>query len=219
VSTAYNPLDRINLARSVELTLEQQACCRLPIEPFVGAGLYALYYTGSFPSYQPISGPRCLIPIYVGRAQPAGSRTGLVDLAAEAGPALWNRINDHVKSIEAATNLDLADFRVRYLVVEDIFIAMGEALLIQKYRPLWNVHLSGFGLHAPGSRRHGGDRSEWDELHPGRPWYEYMVSVRSPAELRRKLKMAFDEGRAATRGHLPASALPTESADVTETLE
>jgi len=149
----YNPLDRINLARSVELTLLQQSCQPMPLEEFFnGAGVYALYYHGSLASYRRIASPECRVPIYVGKAVPAGSRRGLVDLSATIGPVLYNRISDHSESIESARNLSIKDFSVRYLVVDDIFIAMGEALMIQQFRPLWNVVVSGFGLHDPGAR-------------------------------------------------------------------
>lgn len=177
----YNPLERVNLARSVEATLLQQPLRELPLaEPFVGAGLYALYYAGPFPAYQPISSPDFEIPIYVGKADPPGSRKGLVDPGSSSGPVLFKRIADHAKSIMAAENLEVSDFRVRYLVVEDIFIGMAEQLLIQQFRPLWNVYVSGFGLHDPGSGRYGSERSEWDEMHPGRPWYSKMTQATTP---------------------------------------
>jgi hypothetical protein len=48
----YNPLDRVNLARSVERALLAEPLSMLPLlEPFAGAGLYALYYLGDFPAY------------------------------------------------------------------------------------------------------------------------------------------------------------------------
>lgn len=221
--TPYNPLDRINLARSVEATLLQQPCLTLPLtDVFSGAGLYAVYYTGPFKPYRPISSPDCSIPIYVGKADPAGARRGLIDPSAAVGTVLWKRIDDHAKSIDDAKNLHLRDFRVRYLVVEDIFIGMGEAMLIQQFRPLWNVHLSGFGLHDPGSRRHGGNRSEWDQLHPGRPWQPRMRRVTTSTAIQRRIKEAFKSGSAATldqpaTGSLAASEVQVEIPDAPET--
>src|SRR5204863_1296709 len=108
----------------------------------------------------------------------------------------------HAWSVDAATNLHVEDFRVRYLVVEDIFIGMAEQLLIQQFRPLWNVHLSGFGLHDPGRRRYGGNRSEWDELHPGRPWQPHMRRVTSARQLKSNIRAAFRSGEAATVTHM-----------------
>lgn len=52
----YNPLDKLNLARSIETELLGR-----PKQPFAdlagvaGAGVYAIYYTGSFPAYAPIA--------------------------------------------------------------------------------------------------------------------------------------------------------------------
>jgi hypothetical protein len=205
----YNPLDRRNLARSVEVTLLQRPALPLPLaSPFDGAGLYAIYYAGRFPAYRQISSPHCMIPIYVGKADPAGARRGLVDAADKVGPVLWKRIDDHSKSIAAADNLVIGDFRVRYLVVEDIFIGMGEQLLIQQFRPLWNVHVSGFGLHDPGSRRHGGNRSEWDELHPGRSWQPHMRQVTTPEQITAKVLAAFKSGQAATTGGMATTSPP-----------
>jgi hypothetical protein len=206
----YNPLARINLARSVESTLLQQRCLELPLtEVFNGAGLYAIYYSGFFAAYAPISSTRCKVPIYVGKADPAGARKGLADQSLGVGPVLFNRIADHSGSIAAVRNLRLEDFRVRYLIVEDIFIGMAEQLLIQQFRPLWNVHVSGFGLHDPGRRRHGGNRSEWDELHPGRPWHQHMRPVTSGAAIRSKIAGSFASGDAATLSQAASSAPPT----------
>jgi hypothetical protein len=69
-------------------------------------------------------------------------------------------------------NLDIADFSVRWLVVEDIWIPLGESALIRRYRPVWNALVDGFGNHDPGAGRIAGIRSRWDTLHSGRPWSE-----------------------------------------------
>ncbi len=210
----YNPLERLNLARSVEATLLQQPLRALPLTtPFSGAGLYAIYYSGPFPAYQPISSSDYRVPIYVGKADPKGARTGLVDPSATAGPVLFGRISDHTKSIIAAENLEIADFRLRYLVVEDIFIGMGEQLLIQQFKPLWNVHVSGFGLHDPGAGRHGSERSEWDEMHPGRSWYPKMVRAKTPEEITAKIAVALSSGAAATSDQLADTAPPAEDVE------
>ena len=68
------------------------------------------------------------------------------------------------------TNLDLADFSCRFLEVDDIWIPLGESLLIQFYRPLWNSVVDGFGNHDPGGGRYKGASPSWDTLHPGRHW-------------------------------------------------
>jgi hypothetical protein len=53
---AYNPLDKRNLGVSVADALLAKALGPLPPEePFIGAGVYAIYYTGGFPAYGQIS--------------------------------------------------------------------------------------------------------------------------------------------------------------------
>jgi hypothetical protein len=59
----------------------------------------------------------------------------------------------------------------RYLVVDDVWIPLGEALLIERYKPIWNqAILNGFGNHDQGATRRQARRSAWDTLHEGRPW-------------------------------------------------
>jgi hypothetical protein len=171
----YNPLDKRNLGASVaEALLEYPPVSLGEIRPFTGAGLYAIYYTGDFFAYRRIAernrDGRLEWPIYVGEAMPKGGRKGAEHPDAPAGPALFKRLTDHGKSIEAAVNLSIEDFPCRYLVVEEIFIALGEALLIAKFAPIWNKIIDGFGNHNPGKGRHAGMRPRWDVLHPGRPW-------------------------------------------------
>ncbi len=69
-----------------------------------------------------------------------------------------------------ATNLKIEDFHCRYLVLDDIWIPLGESLIISRFQPLWNLCLEGFGNHDPGAGRYGGKRPRWDEIHPGREW-------------------------------------------------
>ena len=144
-----------------------------PMRPFVGAGVYAISYSGALELYAPTAG----LPIYVGKAVPRGGRIGGFDLGADAGPVLFNRIREHARSLEQV-GLPLGDFRCRYLVVEDIWVPLAEHLMIANYRPLWNHVVSGFGNHDPGSTRYNQARPLWDELHPGRPWAARM----QPAE-------------------------------------
>jgi hypothetical protein len=64
----------------------------------------------------------------------------------------------------------LGDFQCRYLVVDEIFIPLGESALIARYAPVWNTIVDGFGNHKPGGGREKGVRPRWDVLHPGRKW-------------------------------------------------
>lgn len=187
----YNPLDRRNLGRSVEYALLIQDPVPLSgLTSFSGAGIYAIYYNGPFDLYQPISEPECRVPIYVGKADVPGARRGLVT-SGYSGAALWARLAQHAESVRRANNLELDDFLCRYLPVDDIWIPLGESLMISNFRPLWNVVIDGFGLHDPGSRRHGGTRSEWDELHPGRPWYDRMTPRSEPESIITKVVRHF----------------------------
>jgi hypothetical protein len=57
-----------------------------------------------------------------------------------------------------------------------------ESALIRKYKPLWNTYVDGFGIHAPGKGRARQQVSEWDSIHPGRPFVEKMESEGRPIE-------------------------------------
>ncbi|MFM8220786.1 MAG: Eco29kI family restriction endonuclease, partial [Planctomycetaceae bacterium] len=132
------------------------------------------------------------IPIYVGKAIPPGNRRGVIDPRAKIGDPLFKRLKEHAESIRCCGNLDVADFDCRYLVVDDVWIPLGESLLIQSFRPVWNVALDGFGNHDPGGGRRGQKRSPWDTLHPGRPWARKLVDgEKTEAILRREVRQYF----------------------------
>ena len=138
-----------------------------------------------FPAYEAIA--KCNIdgqfnaPIYVGKAVPKGARKG-GDLEAIPGKVLFNRLTQHARSIDEATNLKTDDFHCRFLVVDDIWIPLGESLLIAKFDPLWNKLIDGFGNHDPGKGRHAGLRPRWDVLHPGRSWADRCQTRKETAE-------------------------------------
>ncbi len=184
----YNPLDKKNLGVSVrDAMLAQPISPMPPNEPFVGAGIYAIYYSGTFPPYQRITAANANDaweqPIYVGKAIPAGARRGGLGLDAPAGNVLFRRLQEHADSIAQAPNLNLADFACRFLVVDDIWIPLGESLLIESFRPLWNRVVDGFGNHTPGEGRFNQRRSAWDVIHPGRPWAERCQPGRLEADI------------------------------------
>jgi hypothetical protein len=172
--TPYNPLDKFNLARSIESELLDQPGQPLSeIDKIAGAGVYAIYYRGPFRAYAPLvqvlpHGNEHR-PIYVGKAIPKGGRKGgLVADASSGGRALASRLKGHANSITEALNLDLADFSVRHLVVDDVWIPLGENMLIESFRPVWNIALDGFGNKDAGIRRAAQYKSQWDIVHPGR---------------------------------------------------
>lgn len=171
----FNPLNKKNLGFSVaEAMLQKEAEPLPPASSFLGAGVYALYYIGDFPAYRAIAeknkNNKFDCPIYVGKAVPKGARKGGFGLDAAPGRVLYNRLCEHADTIAQAKNLKLDDFRCRYLTVDDIWIPLGESLLIEMFSPLWNKILDGFGIHDPGGGRKGQKVSQWDTLHPGRSW-------------------------------------------------
>lgn len=173
--TPYNPLDKINLGGSVaDAMLESVAHPLSELEPFNGAGIYAIYYTGDFEAYSILAAKnkngKFEAPIYVGKAVPPGARKGNFGLDSTPSPALYKRLQEHAESIHAAENLKIEDFFFRFLVVDDIWIPLGESLLIAKFAPIWNKLIDGFGNHDPGKGRYQQMRSKWDTLHPGRTW-------------------------------------------------
>ena len=165
----YNPLDKTNLGTSVATALLEE-----PVRPLadckgiVGAGIYAIYYVGGFPLYAPVraanQGNEFSQPIYVGKAIPKGGRKGGLGKDASRGKALSSRLGQHGTSISQSSNLDLSDFSFRYLVVDDIWIPLGENMLIELFKPVWNMVVDGFGNKDPVRRRATQHRSSWDVL-------------------------------------------------------
>ena len=51
----FNPLDKRNLGESVADALLDTDAQSLPPIPFIGAGVYAIYYTGSFSAYEQLA--------------------------------------------------------------------------------------------------------------------------------------------------------------------
>lgn len=175
----YNPLAKANLGESVA-----DALMRGPVRSLretghlLGAGVYAIYYVGGFAAYAPIAARNANStfeqPIYVGKAVPKGARKGGTGFDAGKGNALRNRLREHAASIDEASNLDLSDFHYRALTVDDIWIPLGENVVIEKFQPLWNRVIDGFGNKTPGERRAMQKRSSWDVLHPGRKFVEQL---------------------------------------------
>ncbi|HTU09724.1 MAG TPA: Eco29kI family restriction endonuclease [Allosphingosinicella sp.] len=169
----YNPLDKVNLARSIEGELLSRRPEPLSaVDEIKGAGIYVIYYAGQFGPYGAI---RCdaqndvfHTPIYVGKAIPKGGRKGGLTKDSGRSTALRDRLKQHAASVDEAGNLELADFWVRHLVVDDIWIPLGENMLIETFQPVWNRAIDGFGNKDPGRRRANQFRSPWDILHRGR---------------------------------------------------
>jgi hypothetical protein len=202
---SYNPLDKINLAKSIEIELLQRPADPLSaVDHIEGAGVYVIYYSGIFPAYAPIAKENqdglFKLPIYVGKAIPKGGRKGglNVDFAA-TGRALADRLRQHASSISEALNLELSDFHVRHLTVDDIWIPLGENVLIETFRPIWNRALDGFGNKDPGNRRATQYKSPWDVLHPGRQFAVKLADSPATPELLMQRIDDYWAGRALTK--------------------
>lgn len=169
----YNPLKKENLARSIEIAVLKSAVDPMTkLDHIVGAGVYVIYYTGPYPAYAGIasanSGGAFTRPIYIGKAIPKGGRKGGLTKDSSTGTAIRSRLAQHAASIKETSNLDLADFHVRHLVVDDIWIPLGENMLIETFKPVWNQAIDGYGNKTPGRGRELQAKSMWDMLHPGR---------------------------------------------------
>ena len=168
--TPFNPLDKRHLGESVASAMLQSQIHKKKKKKFKGAGIYAIYYDAYRNLAQANRDNQFSRPIYVGKAVPPGARKGGFGLGGDPGTALYKRLTEHFESVKAAENLNESDFFCRYLVVDDIWIPLAESLLIEKFQPVWNRVLDGFGNHDPGSGRYAQQKSPWDELHPGREW-------------------------------------------------
>lgn len=216
----YNPLQKKNLAESiVRAILEQPPRPLSRTEDLGGAGVYIIYYSGDSPLYTPVASlnadNKFGQPIYVGKAIPRGGRKGgfADDDSAMRGTALRDRIGQHHASIGEAENLKVGDFRFRALVVDEIFIPLGENMLIEQFRPVWNLVIDGFGNKDPGRRRKDQYRSEWDVLHPGRKFAEKLgENPILPEKYEIALTTFFETGRV-LKPRKPATASGVEQTD------
>jgi len=85
----------------------------------------------------------------MGKAGLPGKRQGRAALKS----ALYRRLAEHDGSVSNAKNLDLVDFRCRWLVLDPIWTGLTEPVLISEHRPIWNVVVNGFGQHNQGGTR------------------------------------------------------------------
>ncbi len=163
------------------------------VNRFPGAGIYALYYSGNFAPYLPIARlnrqGKFDAPIYVGRAVPKESRKGATVESERPSTALYDRLRIHAEGLRAAENIEAGDFRFRYLVVDDVWIPLGETYMINRFRPLWNYVVTGFGIKTPGQGRKGQVASLWDTFHPGR---SFVKGLELPANPRTTQDIARD---------------------------
>lgn len=169
---AFNPLATEALAESIGNTfLRLPPTAMPPRQVPAGAGVYAIYYTGDAAPYGDLGqhNRRAVIqiPVYVGKAMPEGVRIGMT--AQDIGFRVRIRLNIHARRLTEA-NFNLGDFQCRHLIIDPVWVPLGESLLIGLFEPVWNVVVTGFGNNPVGVGRAAQRRSAWDTLHPGRQW-------------------------------------------------
>jgi len=151
---------------------------------FTGAGIYGLFYYGNMELYEKTkSAWEDDYPIYIGKAVPEGWRQGRAQ--DKETTVLWRRISKHFRSISAAKNLEIDEFRFRAMVMNDPesdLITAVENKLIRAYYPIWNSVLDGFGNNDPGSGRYNQAKSDWDVIHPGRGYAEKCTGIHNEEE-------------------------------------
>lgn len=161
----FDPLAVENIGAVLAIELVRQAPKPFPPpEPIHGAGVYALYYGGAHAAYADLvalDDKSWRYPIYVGQT---ATRKGF-SLGVAGDRRLQERFKNHAASIEQ-TALSLSDFRCRYLVINDAYIGLAEAVLMTVFKPPWNG--TGFGSKVVGKFRMSGKPSVWDSIHPGR---------------------------------------------------
>lgn len=174
----------------------------LPLsERFLGAGMYALYYTGSNPLYAPLAKANRLsydVPIYVGKAVPKGWRQGRTsDNAQTQSNELHSRIKEHTRNIQKGAGLEVDSFACRFVIFEKTgsdMIGTIEAALIKLFRPLWNTSVDGFGNHTPGAGRIEQAKSDWDVIHSGREFAEKCKGTpKTEATIRKHITAHFEK--------------------------
>jgi hypothetical protein len=66
--------------------------------------------------------------------------------------------------------------------------------LIQRFKPIWNLYIEGFGNHDPGGGRYQQKRSALDVMHPGRTWaLRCAENEKNPSQIHAALKQAIED--------------------------
>lgn len=165
----FDPLAVENVGVVLAVELLSQPLHHLPPEKaFAGAGVYALYYNGPHDAYRSLvklNGGKWRYPVYIGQAMRENAKQGFSPRPTTR-QRIFSRLKNHADSIKQIQNLSVNDFRCRYLVVNDAYIGLAEAVLITTFRPVWNG--MGLGSKVVGGPRMSGEVSLWDSIHPGR---------------------------------------------------
>jgi hypothetical protein len=185
----FDPAEPSLIGNFVALALVAQDRKKLGgLARFYGSGVYAIYYTGSHPLYEPISGTET--PIYVGKADPKGNPKTAID----QGTKLADRLNEHRRNIEKVDGIDIADFDCRALAVQTGYQAAAESHLIRMFRPIWNNEtgiLYGLGKHGDDAATRSNNKSPFDTVHPGRKWAAGNPENQTVAEIGERVREHF----------------------------
>lgn len=146
---------------------------QMPPPSFTGSGVYALYCTTTKGPYskfgKEINRLEYKVPIYVGKAVPAGWRQSRqVGDAEDSSMSLCSRLNEHARSIEQGKGLSLSDFACRFLpmsIPEMVSSTHIVAFMISWYKPLWNTVIRGFDCFRFMNKEGVGRSSGWAVLH------------------------------------------------------
>lgn len=149
-SSRFAPLD--TLSTELETQLNQtliskflaQDCCALQpnLSSYGVFGVYALYYYGDDPFYEPISNVahKTHVPIFVGVSHPTAYST----YSASDKQTLAQTISSHQTRLTDFDRFNRSDFKIRTLSLEPVWIHHTAQLLIDAYQPWWNTYITGF---------------------------------------------------------------------------
>ena len=192
----FNPFKSEVISELVGVFEARELIALPPEHAGLGSGVYALYYMGDFKHYESLPN-REIIPLYVGKAVIPGGRKGSGNTKEISRNFIVRRLLEHSRTIGETKNLNLEDFKCRWLTVVPHFVGSAEAILIDHYRPIWNCLVSGFGIHTPGAGRRKQAKSDWDTLHPGRSFAtglpvgnnlkEIVARIRAHAKAQKKI--------------------------------
>ncbi len=137
---------------------ETTPICQVPPESrFMGCGVYALYYVGDYELYAELARRNKTAftqSIYVGKAVPQGWRTART-VGTFGATDLYRRLREHARSIEQGENLNLGDFRCRFVILRNVetdLVIPVEAALTIPFESLRRPHrvVGGIGLSRRG---------------------------------------------------------------------
>lgn len=118
------------------------------------------------------------------------------EFTEKQGPALWNRLREHLKSIRIG-GLELSDFEVRYATVQSGMESAVEEFMIRLFKPIWNKEIQvcfGIGKHGDSADTRKNKRSPWDTMHPGRKWADATTEdQRSRSEIETRILAHFEK--------------------------